>query len=72
MNAKQKEIFLKGKGWFQWYHNDYWCNKKCTQDSSKQDYTNYGMSLEKAYEFELNGKHFLPSVAMAKENINND
>lgn len=43
-----KAEFLKSRGWFQWYNENYWCHE---QFGSK-DCTNYGLSLNNAYEFE--------------------
>ena len=52
MSTEQKEEFLKSKGWFQWYSENYWCHKKVVK-TPVQDCTNYGMSLEDAYKFEV-------------------
>ena len=54
MNKEDKEKFLKDNGWHTWYNEEYWVHQKTISDSSRQDYTNYGMSLDKAYEFETN------------------
>lgn len=51
-----KTAFLIDKGWSTWYNPDYWVHPKIVQDETKQDYTNYGMSLEQAYEFETNNQ----------------
>lgn len=44
--------FLKSKGWHTYYNENYWVHPKTVQDKRIQDYTNYGMSLEQAYDFE--------------------
>ena len=43
---------LRRRGWDTWYHEDYWVHPKLIKDPSRQDYTNYGMSLEDALKFE--------------------
>jgi hypothetical protein len=54
--------FLKERGWSTWYHPDYWVNPKTIENPVIQDYTNYGMSLEQAYEFEVMDKAPYQSV----------
>lgn len=52
--VSEQEKVLKAAGWHQYYNEAYWCHPKTIVDSSVQDYTNYGMSIYKAYEFEIN------------------
>lgn len=59
MSEKEKQDFLKQKGWHTWYHPSYWVHEKLVKNSQAQDYTNYGMSLDAAYSHEINnGKPF--------------
>lgn len=51
---KSKEEFLKEKGWHTWYNPDYWVHPKTIKDKTRQDYTEYGLNLEDAYNFEVN------------------
>lgn len=58
MNQKwpeDEEKFLEERGWSTWYHRDYWVHPKTIKDPSRQDYTNYGMSMEAAIHWELDG-----------------
>jgi hypothetical protein len=55
MTKEEKIEFLKSKGWSTWYHEDYWVHEKTVVDPTRQDYTNYGMDLYSAYEYEING-----------------
>lgn len=50
-----KTEFLNANGWTTWYNKDYWIHPKCVFDTKIQDYVLYGMPLEKAFEFEING-----------------
>lgn len=59
-----KEALLIQKGWSLWYHHDYWVHPKTIVDPTRQDHTNYGMSLDKAYEYETQGgKPYPPLLA---------
>lgn len=61
MTLQEKIDLLKKYGWHTWYNENYWVNPKTIINPKIQDYTNYGMSLEKAYEFETqNKKPFKP------------
>jgi hypothetical protein len=61
ISLKQQEKYIKSKGWSTWYNPKYWVNPKTVVDEKRQDYTNYGMSLNSAYCFEkLNLPKFLP------------
>ena len=48
---EEKKVFLTKRGWAPWYHEDYWVNTKMVTDPSISDYTNHGLSLEKAFSF---------------------
>lgn len=48
-----KETYLRNRGWNTWYNEDYWVHPKLIHSPLSQDYTNYGMSLDKAYEWEI-------------------
>lgn len=45
-----KHEFIKSKGWYQWYNENYWCHSQF--DTEQTDCTNWGMSLDEAYKFE--------------------
>ena len=45
-----KANLLKSRGWFQWYHPDYWVNIKYVPKGA--DYGYYGWTTEQAYEKE--------------------
>lgn len=47
---------LKERGWSLWYSDDYWVHPKTVRNPAAQDYTNYGMPLERAYRFETTGE----------------
>lgn len=57
---KRAYKFLKARGWYQWYNDDYWCHSSITTDDSIQDNTNYGMHTIMAVWYELLGR---PKVA---------
>ena len=48
-----KVKFLESRGLHTWYHHDYWVHRKLVKYPDRQDYTNYGMSTDRAYEFEM-------------------
>lgn len=48
--------YLIDRGWTTWYHDDYWVHPKTIEDKNKQDFTNYGMNVKDAYEFDVKGK----------------
>lgn len=48
----KKEKFLRDRGWGTWYNPDYWVHPKTIKDPKSQDYTNYGLNLDRAVEFE--------------------
>lgn len=54
-----KAVLLKS-GWSLYYNDNYWVHPKVVADKATQDHTNYGMTLENAYEFEVNNKPPLP------------
>ena len=56
MSKEDKINFLLDKGWSQWYNDNYWVHTKTIRDTRSQDYTNYGMSLDDAYDYEINNK----------------
>lgn len=49
-----KREFLLSHGWSPWYNENYWVHPKTITDPTRQDYTDYGLSLDKACEYELN------------------
>lgn len=53
LDSNFKIDFLESRGWHTWYHHDYWVHKKLVKDPTRQDYTNYGMNTDQAYEFEM-------------------
>ena len=57
---KRAYKFLKARGWYQWYNDDYWCHSSITTDDSIQDNTNYGMHTIMAVWYELLGR---PKIA---------
>lgn len=52
MTNDKKREYLLARGWHTWYNEDYWVNPNIIKDSKSQDYTNYGMNIDKAYIFE--------------------
>ena len=50
------EKFLYDRGWTTYYHKNYWVHPDAVEDPKIQDYTDYGMTLEFAYKYELMGK----------------
>lgn len=59
MSEKEKQDFLRSKGWYTWYHPNYWVHSKLITNPKAQDETNYGMTLDAAYDFEMkSGKPF--------------
>jgi hypothetical protein len=56
MTLQEKIDLLKQNGWHTWYNENYWVHTKTVVNPKVQDYTNYGMSLEAAYEFETQDK----------------
>ncbi|MEK6881381.1 MAG: hypothetical protein AABY22_17290 [Nanoarchaeota archaeon] len=54
LNRKDKETFLRERGWYTWYNEDYWVHEKTVEDLKRQDPTNYGLTLNEAHEFEIN------------------
>lgn len=59
VNAKGENVepnpmqsYLMGRGWHQYYHHDYWVNPKTIEDPTRQDYTNFGGTLNEALAFE--------------------
>ena len=48
-------MFIRGLGWDTWYHPAYWVHPKTVADPTRQDYTNYGMSLGDVLRYEENG-----------------
>jgi hypothetical protein len=53
MEQFEKVSFLEGRGWYAWYSDNYWVHNKLVKDLNRQDPTNYGLSLEDAYRFEV-------------------
>jgi len=53
MDKQQIKVFLESRGWHTYYNENYWCHPKTIKDPKSHDYTNYGMSLGKAYMFEI-------------------
>ncbi len=49
-----KREVLEKAGWSLWYNDNYWVHPKTITDPKSQDHTNYGMSLDDAYTFEVN------------------
>lgn len=62
---KAVRVFLKKRGWHTYYNPNYWVNKKTIQDSSRQDYTNYGMPIEMAFVFEVENFSAFRSIGSA-------
>jgi hypothetical protein len=52
----EDEKYLKDRGWHTWYNPNYWVHKDLVEDPNSMDYTNYGMSLDHALDFEKKGK----------------
>lgn len=56
LSKKDMQTYLESKGWHTWYNPEYWVHTKTIVDPKRQDYTNYGMSLERAYAYEINNE----------------
>lgn len=54
MTIEEKQAFLKQRGWYQWYNDNYWCHEQFGENG--RDPTSYGMSLQEAYKFETDPK----------------
>ena len=50
------EDWLRERGWSTWYNENYWVHRDSVEDSTKQDYTNYGMGWQDAVRYERLGK----------------
>lgn len=59
---EKRSVLLKA-GWSTWYNENYWANRKTVQNPAIQNHTDYGLSLDKAYEFETEKRKPFPSVA---------
>lgn len=46
---------LYAAGWADWYHPDYWVHPQVVKDPTRQDYTNYGVSLAEAWRLHVAG-----------------
>jgi hypothetical protein len=60
MTKDEKEKYLVDNGWSTWYNDDYWVHPEIVDDSSFQDYTNYGMDLDAAVKYQT--KHRLLGI----------
>lgn len=60
MTYDEKVAFVRRRGWGTWYHPNYWVNEKTITDPQRQDYTNYGMSLDDAVRWEQEGRAPIP------------
>jgi hypothetical protein len=54
------EKFLRKKGWHTYYNELYWVHPKLIQDNSTQDYTNYGMTIDSAFVYEVENLSSFP------------
>ncbi len=68
-NENHDAKWLKERGWYQYYNPEYWVHPKTIEDPEVQDYTNYGLSLEKAIAFEESGAKPFPSVGQFQRAI---
>lgn len=50
------ETFLSLRGWFPWYHPNYWVHPETVTDATRFDYTSFGLSPERAYAWEQAGR----------------
>jgi len=55
-----KRKYLKEKGWHTWYNDSYWVKEDLVDKNL--DYTNYGFSLEEAFEIERQNKQNLKII----------
>jgi len=51
VSEAEMKAFIKARGWHTWYNEDYWVHRR--YERAGADYTNWGMSLEKAYKAEI-------------------
>lgn len=54
-SIEDKKEYLKTRGWFPWYNEDYWCHPS-RKPYAYCDCTNWGSSLEDAFMHEYWGK----------------
>lgn len=71
------EKFLTRRGWGQWYHKNNWVHSKTVKDPAAQDYTNYGMDLQSAFIYEVEGMPSfrpmgLPEISKYLHETNNE
>ena len=50
---EQKKEYLRSRGWHDWYHPDYWVHPIHTKPLKECDYTNYGHTVDFAYERQM-------------------
>ena len=55
MSMEEQEAWLKAHGRSTYYHPQYWVNRRTITDPTRQDYTNYGMDVGSAMEWERMG-----------------
>lgn len=60
ITIEEMQAALRKAGWATWYNENYWVHEKTIAEPKAQDYTNYGMPLERAYEFETTGERPFP------------
>lgn len=44
------------RGWHTWYNENYWVHPETVENPKTQDYTNYGITLEDAVRWEMDGR----------------
>lgn len=59
-----KIAVIKKHGWSTWYHEEYWVNEKYAKDVTglpidSFDYTNFGTTLDEAYNWTINIKNII-------------
>lgn len=58
----EKRDMLKERGWSLWYSQNYWVHPKTVKNPAEQDHTMYGMTLDRAYQYEINNEPPRPMV----------
>jgi hypothetical protein len=56
MKDSEKAQYLLDNGWTTYYSREYWVHKDTVELPEKQDYTDYGLSLDSAYKYEILGR----------------
>lgn len=73
LSRTEKKELLITLGWFAWYSQNYWCHHQFDDKAKGRDCTNWGMSLDEAYEYETNPAskdRILTQIRIERSNAN--